>query len=121
MDGKKTLSSVGTAAVIVGLIIGLKFHNKSEANAQIRVEGVAIVESIPEHDKNREYFKVLVDHAHPIAFEEAYRMGRRRRSTECDNAQYVKVLFATMIEKARSDQRVEIANALQAHLNEIRV
>ena len=49
------------------------------------------------------------------------RQLKTKFSTECDNAQYVKIFFATMIEKARSDQRVEIAKALQAHLNEIRV
>ena len=115
MNGKKILSTVGTAVVIISVVVGLKFYNKSQVNAQIRGEAVAIVENVQGYGSNADYFQLLIDHAHPVAFEEAYRMGGRRRSAEFDDARYVQVLFATMLDKAKSEQRSKIANALETH------
>jgi len=111
MNVTKVASTIGGFVVVVAIVLGFKFYNKGQANAEVKSEAAKIVQSLPGYQRNQAYYDSLVEHAHPIAFEVAYSMGGRRRSAKFNDQKYLSVLIAEMIKKARSDGKTDVVNA----------
>ncbi len=110
MDGRKLLGIIVTVLVLAG-VVWLKLRNRGDDSQQIRGEMMAVIESMPEFEKNSELLTEWTDRAHETAFAAAYTMAGRRTRAKFDDERYVKAFFESMISQARIQQKKTLTRA----------
>jgi hypothetical protein len=111
----KAAKSVLSIVVIIAIVLGFKFYNKSKASAAVREQAVALVQAFPEYEANKAYFDDAFDELHGQAFDQAYKMGGRRTSAKFDEDAYLAFLVGLIHRKAKSDGKSEIAESLELY------
>jgi hypothetical protein len=112
MDGRKLLG-IGVTIVLVAGVVWLRFRNRSDDSKQVRDEMMAVIENMPEFEKNSELLTEWANRAHESAFSAAYSMGGRRTRAKFDEGPYVKAFFESMISQARMQQKKALEDALR--------
>lgn len=100
---------VVTIVILVGVVMGFKFYNKSKAGREIKAEAISQIDRTLPDGVDVDYVHELVDHAHPMAMDKAYKMGGRRKNDEFDSQAYRTELFAQMARKADLDGKRVVA------------
>lgn len=109
----KTLLWVG-GLVLLGVIgFGMKFYFKSNADADVRQQMIALVHEFDNYSENAAYYDRLVDQYHREAFEAAYDMGSRRRSAKLNAKAYLLQISSRMAAKAEADGKADVAASLE--------
>lgn len=99
--------------LIAGGLIGLRFYNRADTGSEVREAAHSIIMTMDGYSQNQEYVDFIFNVAHKEAFDDAYRMGGRRRRSTFDEDLYFDTLFATMINQSSRDGSTHIAEALQ--------
>lgn len=111
---------LGGFLVIVAIVFGLKFYNKSEGGEEMLQLAHEAVRECDAYSTAPEYIDGLVDWAHTDAFEASFEMGwgRRQESTIYVDV-YFDELFTRIIDRCREDRQDVIADSLEAMLAEV--
>ncbi|MGB5634254.1 MAG: hypothetical protein WBM44_25520 [Waterburya sp.] len=76
------VKKVGTVAIVVTVILGLKFHSKASTAKEVEQEMIAICSS------DQDCTKAVNTHF-KSCFDDSYSMGSRRRSSSLDTQKLV--------------------------------
>ncbi len=106
--------------VVAGGLIGMKYCDQGEADADVKGQAAEVVSQLPDYAGNEEYYASLIETAHPTAFDDSYRMGGRRTSSKFDDERYLQLLFQGMADQAQADGRTEIVGTLRLALLSLR-
>lgn len=109
---KRVVSWVVGIAVMIAIVLGMKYYNKGKTEKEVKQQASEVVQRIPGYDKDPAYYDSLLEAAHPAAFDSAYKMGGRRQSAKFDAERYLERLFEGMKTKAGADQRPEVVQAI---------
>ncbi|MEM8758254.1 MAG: hypothetical protein AAGF47_10795 [Planctomycetota bacterium] len=109
------LGGIVVALVIAGVMVGLKYSNKSDSADEYREQVSMLLATIPDYAEAGDYYEGLCDVHHERVFEEHYTMGGRRSSSSFDADAYIHDLLKTMAADAtRSGYEIQAA-----HLTEL--
>ena len=92
--------------------LGWKFYNKNQASAEVRAQGLRLLESFPEYAAHKDFYLSAFDEAHNTAFDKSYTLGGRRRAAKFDSEKYVSVLVAIIKQKATASGNTSVAYSL---------
>lgn len=107
------LARVGIAVVVVAGVIGLKFYDKGNAEAEIKTGMHDWIASAAGYSDDPAYAEALFEKHHGPAFEKAYDVGGRRRSASFDDGHYMAEVTTAMALDARVDGREKLAAGLE--------
>jgi hypothetical protein len=110
--GSRWMKRVIPAVVIIAAMLGYQFYNKGQKSAEAREAIQTWVVNAPGYATDTLYYESLLALAHEAAFGKSYDMGSRRRSASLDVNDYVFNVFKTMVERAKEDNRPEVAAEL---------
>ena len=84
-----------------------------EASETVRAQLAEIISAYPIYGESAEYIDSLVEWAHARVFDEHYQVGFLFVRPRFDHARYVDEVFALMVDQAREDGAVHVAEALR--------
>ncbi len=111
MDGKK-IGGILVSVAVIGLIVVLRFRQRSEDSAEVRELAMSIISSMDEYEANQAILKTMGDRAHDIAFDAAYTMAGRRTRAKFDEDAYLDAFLRSMIDQASQMGRTELKQPL---------
>lgn len=115
----RSIGGVGGALVVLAVILGLKFFNKSASGDEVLRKAHTIIQRCDAYDAHPEYLDGLVDWAHDDAFEASYEMRfGRRRASRFDEGLYFSELFSRIVARCREDKLDAIADSVAKVYNE---
>ena len=101
--------------IVVAIIVGFKFYNKSKAGDDIRSQTIEIVQAMPGYDENQSYIDSIFEPCFEAAFEASYEMGNRRRSAKFDQDKYITTLFDNLMVRSKQDGKEELARRFKVY------
>ena len=101
--------------VVIAVIVGFKFYNKSKAGDDIRSQTIEIVQTMPGYDENQSYIDSIFEPCFETAFEASYDMGGRRRSARFDQDKYISTLFDNLRQRSEQDGKEELARRFKVY------
>ena len=101
--------------IVVAIIVGFKFYNKSKAGDDIRSQTIEIVQAMPGYDENQSYIDSILEPCFETAFEASYDMGSRRRSAKFDQNKYITTLFDNLRVRSEQDGKEELARRFKVY------
>ena len=101
--------------IVVAIIVGFKFYNKSKAGDDIRSQTIEIVQAMPGYDENQSYIDSILEPCFETAFEVSYDMGSRRRSAKFDQDKYITTLFDNLRVRSKQDGKEELARRFKVY------
>lgn len=103
---------VGGIAASLLLTLGIKLFNKSRDDLEVKQEMIQVVHEFPNYSSNANYYDGLVERYHQQAFAAAYSMGGRHTRAKLDAKLYLVQISGMMANKASSDGKTDVAQAL---------
>jgi hypothetical protein len=104
-------------AVLLVVATGAAFLKRSSAGEEYRKVAHKIVAQIDGYSAKPDYYDWLADWAHDKVFNESYHMAVPSRYSRdhsyVDDDKYISLLLETMIEEARTDNAVQVAEAVE--------
>ena len=110
---QKKLSSILVILVLAGAYIGWGVYKKNQFSAEVRVQAVEFVQQIPLLNEDPAYLESALDEAHEKAFEQSYKMGRRRKAAEFNQEHYLAFLVKFLSVRAASDGKSALVDELE--------
>ena len=101
--------------IVVAIIVGFKFYNKSKAGDDIRRQTIEIVQAMPGYDENQSYINSIFEPCFETAFEASYDMGGRRKSAEFNQDKYITTLFDNLMTRSEQDGKEELARRFKVY------
>jgi hypothetical protein len=111
----KFVSRLIPVALIVAVVLGIKFYNKIQASDQVRQQARALIAQFPEYSESKEYYDSAFERLHGKAFDQSYSMGGRRTASKFDENKYLTVLIALVQRDASQAGKKQIAESLDMH------
>ncbi len=98
--------------MVLAAVLGLKFYNKSSTDTEVLNDMRNLIGKMELEPADAEYLNTVLDREHQKAFDDAYTMGGRRRSSTLDEEKYVNNIFQALIADCRSNDKGELADFL---------
>ena len=112
---KRGLNKFIGIIIVVAIIVGFKFYNKSKAADDIRSQTIEIVQAMPGYDENKQYIESIFEPCFATAFEAAYDMGGRRRSAKFNQDKYITTLFENLMTRSERDGKEKLARRFKVY------
>lgn len=114
MDSGKTFGGIGGFLLLLAVVFGYRYYNKSETSDEVLRDLIVFVSEVEGYEKNPDYYNYLAESAHDEAFADSYHMaiGKRDRTT-FDVGLYAMEVFPLMIEQAERDKSPHVVAALK--------
>lgn len=112
---KRGLSRFIGIIIVVAIIVGFKFYNKSKAGDDIRSQTIEIVQVMPGYDENKLYIDSIFEPCFETAFQASFDMGSRRRSAKFDQDKYITTLFDNLMVRSKQDGKEELARRFKVY------
>lgn len=115
----RVIGGLMLAVIAFGVRFCMVSERRGDANKQVLAEAREMIKEVPGYEKDPNYMEWLVTEGHGEVFDAAYKSdygSRRRAGTDkMDFDQYERDLFRWMIARARQDNRVTAAEALEKY------
>jgi choline kinase len=108
----RSLSGVVVLAVLIFGAIGYRFYVKGQTSDKYLTEAYRLVALSDKYREHQGYLIGICDAAHETAFDHAYSMGGRRRSSKMDEDRYFSELFMLMRDQAVNDRKQDVAESI---------
>lgn len=102
------------AAIAIPVLVGLAIYTKSHSRDRVKSETYALIQELPSYEQEKQYLDSLFAASYDAAFEAAYEHGGRRKAADFDTQKYVTTIFDSMIAKAQTDGKKNLADELKA-------
>ena len=103
----------GVPLLAIAALLGWRFYQKSGDASEVHDGGLEAVLSWAHEGATEAQLRPLFEACHESAFEDAYRMGGRRRGASFDSDAYYANLFGCMEQRARAAGDGALADAVK--------
>ena len=104
----KAFKMVGIAVLVV-FAIYMKFSAKDNDSEDIKTVCTQAVQALPTYDEDKEFILKSLDAHFEVSFNQAYKLGGRRRSSEFDSDKFIVNLFSEMSIAAENSGKKQLA------------
>ncbi|MEL6796635.1 MAG: hypothetical protein AAFO89_07400 [Planctomycetota bacterium] len=108
------VGGIVVALIIAGVMVSMKFSNKSDASGEYREQVSVLLATLPDYEQGKDYYEALCDQHHEDCFEAYYKMGSRRTGASFDSDAYIHDLLKRMAADARANGHTAQAEQLAA-------
>ncbi|HLO41249.1 MAG TPA: hypothetical protein VK176_09520 [Phycisphaerales bacterium] len=112
--------------VLFAAFFGIRYCNgterRADASKEVLVAAREMIKDVPGYNEDPSYMDWLVERGHKEVFNDSYTIDTSRRrytggGDTVDLDKYGEALFNWMIARARSDQRLKVAENIENYLN----
>ncbi|MEO1534957.1 MAG: hypothetical protein AAFS11_05285 [Planctomycetota bacterium] len=108
------VGGIVVALINAGVVLGMKFSNKSDASGEYREQVSVLLATLPDYEQGKDYYEALCDQHHESCFDEHYKMGGRRSGASFDSDAYIHDLLKRMAADAKANGHASQAEHLAA-------